>query len=58
MVHQIQHRQQQERFMRGFALGGFGSRRVGGAVEGGKVFDGGGEISHRFFQAVIQFVSS
>lgn len=38
--------------MRGFALGGFGPRRVGGAIEGGKVFDGGGEISHRFFQAV------
>jgi hypothetical protein len=30
------------------ALGGVGPDRAGGPIEGGEVFDGGGEISHVF----------
>ncbi|MDD2539972.1 MAG: hypothetical protein PHH28_02880 [Desulfuromonadaceae bacterium] len=41
-MHQVQHRQQQERLVRGLTLGGVAPGRVGGAVEGGEVFDGGG----------------
>jgi hypothetical protein len=32
----------------GLAFGGVGPRRAGGAVEGGEVFDGGGEVGHGF----------
>jgi len=42
-MHQVQHRQQQERLVRGLALGGIAPGRAGGAVDGGEVFYGGGE---------------
>lgn len=45
-MHQVQHRQQQDRLMRGLAFGGFSPDRAGGAVEGGEVGDGGGQFSH------------
>jgi hypothetical protein len=32
--------------VRGFAFGGIGPRRAGGAIEGGEVFDGNGEVGH------------
>ncbi len=44
--------------VRCLARGCFVPRRAGGAVERGEAFYGGCEISHRFFLAVIQFVSS
>lgn len=34
--------------MRSLALGCPGPRRTGGAVEGGEVFDAGGEVGHCF----------
>ena len=48
-MHQVQHRHQQERLVRGLALGGLGPGRAGGAVEGGEVFDAGGEVGHDSF---------
>ena len=42
-MHQIQHRQQQERLVWSLAFGGLGPGWAGGAVEGGEVFEGGGE---------------
>lgn len=47
-MHQVQHRQQQERLVRRLAFGGFGPGWARGAVEGGEVFDGGDEIGHMF----------
>jgi len=54
-MHQIQHRQQQERLVRGLALGGLGPGRAGGAVEGGEVVNGGGEVSfvHQSFSRSV-----
>ena len=49
VMHQVQHRQQQERLVRRFALSGVGPRRAGVAVKGGEVFDGGGEVGHVIF---------
>jgi len=45
-MHQVQHRQQQDRLVRGLVLGGVGPGWAGGAVEGGEVFDGGSEVGH------------
>jgi len=36
--------------VRGLAFGGLGPGRAGGAVEGGEVFNGGGEIGHGLFE--------
>jgi len=46
-MHRIQHRQQQERLVRGLEFGGIGKGWAGGAVEGGEVFYGG--VSHGLF---------
>ena len=48
-MYQVQHRQKQERFVRGLAFGGIGPGRAGGATEGGEVFDGCGDVGHCFF---------
>lgn len=45
-MHQVQHRQEQQRLMGCLALGGLGPCRARGAVEGGEEFDGGGEVGH------------
>lgn len=45
-MHKVQHRQEQQRLVRGLALGSLGPDRAGGAVEGGEEFEGGGEIGH------------
>lgn len=42
-MHQVQNRKQQERLVRRLALGGVGPRRAWGAVEGGELFNGGGD---------------
>ena len=36
------------RLVRCLALGGFTPDRAGGTVEGGELFDGGGEVGHVF----------
>lgn len=38
-MHQVQHRQEQQRLVRRLALGGLGPDRAGGAGEGGEIFD-------------------
>lgn len=52
-MHQVQHRQQLERLVRGLVFGGVGPGRAGGAIEGGEVFYGGGEFCHCFFLALF-----
>jgi len=53
-VHQVQNRQQQERLVRGLALGGTGPGWAGGAAQGGELFDRGGEVGHWFFILLFQ----
>lgn len=38
-MHQVQHRQEQERLVGGLAPGGFGPRHAGGTGEGGEELD-------------------
>lgn len=39
--------------MRRLAFGGVGPGWAGGAVDGGEVFDGGGEVGHGLLKPVI-----
>lgn len=47
-VHQVQHRQEQQRLVRRLAPGGLGPDRAGGAGEGREEFEGGGERGHGY----------
>lgn len=47
-MHQVQHRQQQDRLVRGLVFGGFGPDRAGGAIEVGELFYGSVEIGPVF----------
>jgi len=47
-MHQIQHRQKKQGFMRSLAPGSVGPCRAWGAVEGSEMFYDGGKVGHGF----------